>query len=1043
MDLLSSMLATAIGAVAGSVTGGALEAAGGDLWARLRSLATREGVNTVVLDEAVRRARRELVAADPSGAAEAALRLFERPSPELRAFLELAVEELLFSVRPNRGRLVDHYRRNIGYLALLRREPLPPWGEVEPHVAALLLRVRALAARNPLLATLDLSREQRAHFDEARVARRAAEEVVTLLERIDARLASLYAPSQIAVTLHAEENARIEGSPVNLIVNMYRTLPALSQSDLEQLFRHYRRFLAERYGELGVHAFARQGEPTAVVLADLYVELSATLAPRPSTLIGSSPLPLHDLVRDLPALVLLGEAGSGKSTLVRRLVLALGAGDAGRVFGLDDAWLPIIFPVAAFAAARAANAQLSPIAFLQGWFEAQQEPDYTPLLCCALLAGHALIVFDGLDELPTRAQRVEMRQIIEEFARVWDAPGNRFLVTSRPTGYGDALLDGRRFAHAALQPLNDTQLHRLVRSWSFAAAPTEAAVGPLLDALAASEATQTLARTPLLATLLLFVAGRSAELPARRAPLFRRSIELLADDWGLHRSLSKTPLHEADPRTNEPLGSSLVVGVLGAAALRALKLAGDGALVSDRLHTQLRVVRRDDYDVPAPSLEADVNAFLGAVARSTGLISVDDAGTIRFLHRSFGEYMAGRALVEAYFDQAADYARHYGGQHAWRELLTFAAAEAEPDVAETLLHALIAASADGEERVLPAIVAGAGLVERGDKRLADQTRAAVIAALVKLLNDRATSVALSVEGGLLLGQLGDPRLLDPVAGDAAGLASGVTVPSYWCEISPGTVVHGDERDCGYIEPQLVALEYAYSIGRYPVTNSEFRHFLAANGLTGYDVNHPWWTNEGRGLLPLLGRTTPKYWHDWRCNNPAQPTVGISWHEAVAFCRWITAVGHAQGWLSKQEELRLPLWLEWEHAARGGEGRRYPWGDELPNAERANYSAIALGRPAAVGCFPAGAAHSGALDLAGNVCEWTASPAGTAATLIPLADVGPGQDVALAGSSFSDPASSLVCGAWASANPALENDNRGFRLVRASIQRASPSLEDNC
>jgi formylglycine-generating enzyme required for sulfatase activity len=75
-------------------------------------------------------------------------------------------------------------------------------------------------------------------------------------------------------------------------------------------------------------------------------------------------------------------------------------------------------------------------------------------------------------------------------------------------------------------------------------------------------------------------------------------------------------------------------------------------------------------------------------------------------------------------------------------------------------------------------------------------------------------------------------------------------------------------------------------------------------------------------------TLPRYWDDIRFNNPAQPVVGVSWYEAAAYCRWLTAQGHTQGWLPAEQEIRLPTSLEWERAARHTDQRPYPWGTEI-------------------------------------------------------------------------------------------------------------------
>jgi serine/threonine-protein kinase len=89
-------------------------------------------------------------------------------------------------------------------------------------------------------------------------------------------------------------------------------------------------------------------------------------------------------------------------------------------------------------------------------------------------------------------------------------------------------------------------------------------------------------------------------------------------------------------------------------------------------------------------------------------------------------------------------------------------------------------------------------------------------------------------------------------------------------------------------------------------------------------------------------------------HPNRPVASVSWYEAAAYCAW--------------DGVRLPFEAEWERAARGIEGREYPWGKEEPDEQRANFDRK-VGNPTPVGLYPAGATPEGVADMAGNVWEW--------------------------------------------------------------------------
>ena len=154
----------------------------------------------------------------------------------------------------------------------------------------------------------------------------------------------------------------------------------------------------------------------------------------------------------------------------------------------------------------------------------------------------------------------------------------------------------------------------------------------------------------------------------------------------------------------------------------------------------------------------------------------------------------------------------------------------------------------------------------------------------------------------------------------------------------------------------------YWIGKTEVTNAQFRPFVTGDGYTNKD----YWTKAGWDWREAEKIVKPYYWDDANWNSDTQPVVGISWFEAVAYCHWLSAqTGH---------EFRLPSEAEWEKAARGPDGRIWPWGNTW-ESNRANSSESGIGKTTPVGQYPNGASPYGALDMAGNAWEWVATKYG--------------------------------------------------------------------
>ena len=206
------------------------------------------------------------------------------------------------------------------------------------------------------------------------------------------------------------------------------------------------------------------------------------------------------------------------------------------------------------------------------------------------------------------------------------------------------------------------------------------------------------------------------------------------------------------------------------------------------------------------------------------------------------------------------------------------------------------------------------------------------------------------EAGRLLSALGDPR-----PDVACPIPTLVTVPAG--EFIMGSDKYDDEK------PQHRVSLPEYRIGKYPVINAQYRRFVEDGGYT--DKWRKCWTDAGCQWCKQEAIEGPRWWDDSKWNLDNHPVVGVSWYEAVAYCNWLTKTD-PQG-----RVFRLPTEAKWEKAARGTDGREWPWGNEF-DPEKANMRESGIGRTTAVGLFPLGVSSCEAHDMAGNVWEWCSS-----------------------------------------------------------------------
>lgn len=739
-------------------------------------------------------------------------------------------------------------------------------------------------------------------------------------------------------------------------------------------------------------------------------------------------VPLTSLVARFPQLILVGEAGSGKTTFLKHLALSAANACAGRETAAqewhgDNAPLPIFLPLHGFGLylrdqRKADRASPNPellrdyiiyhlrhVELPDGWIVER------------LKAGGILVLLDGLDEVARFEDRRFIAELVTRFAYFYDRC--QVVVTTRPQGYEGAAQLGGDFERRDINPLDwPDDIRAFLYRWNEAISqkieggPLSAGAQrqahenaeSLMTRLEVASGVRRLANNPLLLTVMAIVHYNVGTLPERRADLYNAATELLL---GWDKRMGREAL--APPPWLDTL----------TAVQRRLPLEH---LALDFQNRRLIEESRDavldflaDYYLAGEGTEAQEKArtqaeeYLAWVTRRTYVLQ-DIGGQIRFYRKPFQEYLAARGLARR--PDLKDQFRHILADdwqdRWWDETLLLAVGQLitdDPQKANDLLTAVC--ELDDPPAVpnynVTFVARALADVPTGLSGQVWKIKERVTGALMESVSatDPAFSPTARLEAGVALGKLGDAR-------PGVGVDSATGLPDIvWVEVPGGSFLMGStdaevERwkdwtrqkveDGTYSAEDLTQEELlevlwawlegergqhslelpTFSISRYPVTNAQYQCFVKDRG---YDSPAWWGGKESPGWAWRQGEPRyewqwtdrPDFWHDPRFNGPNQPVVGVTWYEARAYCNWLSE--------RLSTTVRLPTEAEWERAARGRDGRTWPWGSDWEE-NRINTRETELKQTSPVGILPGGDSPDGVADVAGNVWEWTLSLWGT-------------------------------------------------------------------
>ncbi|MBW7959696.1 MAG: SUMF1/EgtB/PvdO family nonheme iron enzyme [Candidatus Promineofilum sp.] len=829
-----------------------------------------------------------------------------------------------------------------------------------------------------------------------------------------------------------EQSGDFRGATIH-IVTQYLGAPGDSlrnEDDFSDSLHTYLTVIKERYAkpELRGNIEVDDREPKNILLEKMYYSLAALARPEaredfvtePDDRSGQSlprepkePINMATLLRDNDRLVITGSPGSGKSTYlyliasaVARALLGEGSELVEKYVGLGAPLpLPIFISLGEFNEYKKGPADPNDphhgtlLAYASEKANKMYESFVPKDFFRRLVVGNKTCMFllDGLDEIADETERELVSDEIRALSR--NPKIGPIVVTCRSWAYVRETRLNAPFAEYEIQPMQPDQVDELVRLWCSAAFPqlyAQKASDDLISEIRDLESKRRerhekpLADTPLMVTIIAIVFYNDEHLPNQRAALYKRCVRVLLIEKqrpagrGKHARIAKGGSEEDKLELLSLLAYNMMTTVVqdDSRPGRGSERLADRRAEEKDIHRWLSALIDDRLPEGRPA--DHLRAFLRSMVDHAGILDERPKTpgrdrTYEFVHLSFQEYLCAAYLAGQPPQQVVDFLleNRYVSQSWWRETILLMpghlnAVDNRPGALELIRRLGSGARHDMSSLNAAELAAGAYL-ELGFKAASD--RATLAGNLVTLLTDPDLKCANQerAAAGVALGRLGDPRtdvncdipatVLIPAGPFRMG-SDKRDKKSPWYD----KMAYDDEEPSHEVD----WLDFDYRIGKYPVTVAQYRHFVEAGG---YDPRKSaqYWPGGGLKWLRESGQKAPRYWDDpqWTVDN--HPVVGVTWYEAVAYCNWLNAIKPAGCGV-----FRLPDEAMWEKAARGTDGRRWPWGNEW-DATKLNSREGGINRTSAVGIFPAGRrrinegrkseAAEFIYDCAGNVWEW--------------------------------------------------------------------------
>ncbi|MFG2865862.1 NACHT domain-containing protein [Streptomyces sioyaensis] len=457
--------------------------------------------------------------------------------------------------------------------------------------------------------------------------------------------------------------------------------------------RGYLAYIARKHGRLTIYGIDLAHSPDRWPLDAAYMSLEATAAPARAVTAGAPwdaeggprtgpavplPVPADQALAGRDRVLLRGVAGSGKSTLVQWLAVSCTKTPGETALPHLYGRIPFVLPLRTLT--REGAALPAPGRFLAavGCPVSGSQPD--GWADRVLASGRALLLVDGLDEIPERERELTrrwLRDLLDAF------PDNLWMVTSRPSAVRDDWLAPDGFGELTLSPMSRAEVAAFIGRWH-AAARCDADDPERLDAyerslLAAVHTKQDLARlatNPLMCGLICALhRDRRGYLPTGRKELYDAALGMLLSRRDRERDMGAPTGIELSDEPQVQLLQRL-----------AYWLIRNGRTELDRDRAE-RIIGEALPAVPAAAEQGDAAAVFRHLLLRSGLLREPAPGSVDFVHRTFQDYLGAKAAVE---DGDFGLLVAQAGDAQWEDVIRMAVAHARPRERAEILRELVA-----------------------------------------------------------------------------------------------------------------------------------------------------------------------------------------------------------------------------------------------------------------------------------------------------------------------------------------------------------------